>query len=167
MEVSLKTNFEFFSKLGVWIKFGFTKKNHFHYIKKIKREDKMTSSKSKKKILEIEFGTKIYLLSFIAIYFISIAKSSFLKTCILGQIKVHQVIYKTIILCEFFRHFFRSVFFLGPFFSLRRMLVFPLPKPKCTHFFCLLSVRYMNLNRGLHSWRLHLFLPSSSFPRTP
>ena len=66
LEVSLKTNFEFFSKLGVWIKFGFTKKIHFHYIKnKIKREDKMTSSKSEKKILEIEFGTKIYLLSFI------------------------------------------------------------------------------------------------------
>ena len=68
LEVSPKPTFEI-SKLGYgsnWI----SPKIHFHYIKnKIKREDKMTSSKSEKKILEIEFGTKIYLLGFICTLF--------------------------------------------------------------------------------------------------
>ena len=42
LEVSLKPFLRIF-KVGIWIKFGFTK-IHFHYIKnKIKREDKMTS----------------------------------------------------------------------------------------------------------------------------
>ena len=58
LEVSLKTNFEFFSKLGVWIKFGFTK-IHFHYIKnKIKREDKMTSSKTERKYWKLNLEPK-------------------------------------------------------------------------------------------------------------
>ena len=66
LEVSLKTNFEFFRRWKFGSNLVSPKKIHFHYIKnKIEREDKMTSSKSEKKILEIEFGTKIYLLSFI------------------------------------------------------------------------------------------------------
>ena len=56
------------------------KNNHFHYIKnKIKREDKMTSSKSEKKILEIEFGTKNIFWVLFVIYFISITKSLFFE----------------------------------------------------------------------------------------
>ena len=75
LEVSLKTNFEFFSKLGVWIKFGFTKKIHFHYIKnKIKREDKMTSSKTQGKYWKLNLESKYICWVLFAIYSISLAK---------------------------------------------------------------------------------------------
>jgi hypothetical protein len=57
------------SKLGIWIKFGFTK-IHFHYFKnKIKREDKMTSSKTEGKYWKLNLKSKyIYWLLF-ASYF--------------------------------------------------------------------------------------------------
>ena len=96
LEVSLKTNFEFFSKLWDWIKFGFTK-IHFHYIKnKIKREDKMTSSKIERKYWKLNLASKYICWVLFALYFISLAQKLFLKSCILGRINVHKVIYKTI-----------------------------------------------------------------------
>ena len=82
LEVSLKTNFEFlfFSKLGVWIKFGSTKKDYFHYFEnKIKREDKMTSSKTQGKYWNLNLESKYICWVLFAIYVISLAKMFIFK----------------------------------------------------------------------------------------